>query len=235
MPSLLPIVLVPGLIASPRFYAPQIPALWRFGPVSIANHTRDDSMAAIAHRILDDAPPRFALVGHSMGGYIAFEIMRQAPQRVARLALLDTSARADTPEQTDNRRRQIAITQAGRYAMIPDLQFPLLVHPERKDDRVLGAITRQMAEDSGPEAFVRQQTAIIARVDSRPGLADIRCPTLVVVGDADAITPPDRAAEIAAGIPGAHFVTIRHCGHLCALERPEAVTDALVAWIAVTG
>src|ERR1700726_2443210 len=97
----LPIVLVPGLNCSPRLYAEQIPALWRFGPVAIADHTRDDSMAAIAARIIAAAPPRFALVGLSMGGYIAFEIVRRAPERVAKLALLDTGARADTPEQTE--------------------------------------------------------------------------------------------------------------------------------------
>src|SRR5579883_3245029 len=92
----LPTVLVPGLNCSARLYAPQIPALWRFGPVTVADHTRDDSMPAIAARILASAPPRFALAGLSMGGYIAFEIMRQAPQRVLRLALMDTSARPDT-------------------------------------------------------------------------------------------------------------------------------------------
>src|ERR1700716_3779957 len=94
----IPILLIPGLLCSPRLYADQVPQLWRLGPVTIADHTRDDSMSAIARRILAAAPPRFALVGHSMGGYIALEIMRQAPARVARLALLDTAAHADTPE-----------------------------------------------------------------------------------------------------------------------------------------
>src|ERR1043166_6228524 len=104
MPTNLPVVLVPGLNCSPRLYGPQLPALWRFGPVSIADHTRDDTMAAIAARILADAPPRFALAGLSMGGYIALEIMRQAADRVTRLALLDTGARADTPEAGEKRR-----------------------------------------------------------------------------------------------------------------------------------
>ena len=98
MPDSLPIVLVPGLNCSARLYAAQIPELWRFGPVTVANHTRDDTVAAIAQRILDDAPPRFALAGLSMGGYMALEIMRRAPNRVARLALLDTNARDDSPE-----------------------------------------------------------------------------------------------------------------------------------------
>ena len=100
----LPILLVPGLGGTPRIYAPVMPALWRHGPVTVANHIRDDSMAAIARRILAEAPPRFALAGHSMGGYIAFEIMRQAPDRVARLALIGTQARPDTPEANERRR-----------------------------------------------------------------------------------------------------------------------------------
>ena len=104
MDDTMPILLVPGLVSSPRIYAPVIPALWRFGPVMVANHIRDDSMAAIALRVLNEAPPRFALAGHSMGGYIALEIMRQAPERVAKLALINTQARPDTPEVTARRR-----------------------------------------------------------------------------------------------------------------------------------
>src|SRR6187402_3054757 len=102
----LPTVLIPGLLCTPRLYAEQIPALWRFGPVTITNHTQDDSMAGIARRILAQAPPRFALIGLSMGGYVAFELQRQAPERVAKLALLATTARPDTPEQTEQRKRQ---------------------------------------------------------------------------------------------------------------------------------
>src|SRR5215510_13742427 len=103
----LPTVLIPGLLCTARLYAEQIPALWRFGPVTVADRTRDDSMAAIARRILAQAPPRFALIGLSMGGYIAFEILRQAGERVAKLALLDTTARPDLPEQTEKRKVQV--------------------------------------------------------------------------------------------------------------------------------
>src|SRR5713101_839134 len=133
----LPIVLVPGLNCSARLYGAQIPALWRYGPVMVADHTRDETMAGIASCILGAAPPRFALVGLSMGGYIAFEIMRQAPERVARLALLDTGARADTPEQSERRRRQIELAQGGRFMEIPDLLFPLLVDRKRHGDAEL--------------------------------------------------------------------------------------------------
>ncbi len=112
----LPIVLVPGLNCSARLYAEQVPALWGCGPVTIADHRRDDSVAAIAAHILATAPPRFALVGLSMGGYIALAMIREAPERVARLALLDTSARPDTPEQTERRRNVIALAESGRFS-----------------------------------------------------------------------------------------------------------------------
>src|SRR5215216_2417834 len=114
MAESLPIVLVPGLNCSVRLYAPQLPELWRFGPVTVANHTRDDTMAAIARRILDAAPPRFALVGLSMGGYIVLEIVRQAAARVAKLALLNTGSRDDTPEAQGKRRVNIALAETGR-------------------------------------------------------------------------------------------------------------------------
>lgn len=227
----LPIVLIPGLLATPRLYTEQLPALWRFGPIIIACHTRDDSMAAIARSILDLAPQRFALVGLSMGGYIAFEIMRQAGERVVKLALLDTSARSDTPEQTQVRRKQIAMAESGRFDELPDLQFPLLVHPAREKDVSLRRLFRSMAEETGPQAFIRQQTAIMNRPDSRPDLVAIRCPTLVLVGDSDQLTPVDRASEIANGIPGARLVVVPDCGHLSTLEQPQQTSKALIEWL----
>jgi pimeloyl-ACP methyl ester carboxylesterase len=231
MSGTLPIVLIPGLLSSPRLYGEQIPELWRSGPVMIADNTRDDSMAAIARRVLAAAPPRFALAGLSMGGYIAFEIMRQAPERIAGLALLSTAATPDTAEQSERRREQIALAQSGRFEEIADLLFPRLVHPSRHDDEAVREVVRIMARETGPAAFVRQQTANIARPDSRPDLAAIRCPTLVLVGDGDEITPPARAAEIARGIAGAQHVVVPDCGHLSTLEQPAQVTRALVDWL----
>ena len=229
----LPIVLIPGLLASPRMYAGQIPHLWRAGPVTIADHTRDDSMSAIAQRILSAAPARFALVGLSMGGYIAFEILRQAPQRIARVALLDTSARADAPEQSAMRRAQMTLASQGRLAEVVEQQFPRLVHRAHRDDAALREVFTLMAGEVGPAAFIRQQTAVMGRRDSRPMLGSIRCPALVLVGADDEITPPERAAEIAAGIAGAHLVTIPQSGHVSALEQPEEVTRALLEWLQV--
>jgi pimeloyl-ACP methyl ester carboxylesterase len=231
MPENLPIVLVPGLNCSSRLYAPQMPALWRFGPVTVANHTRDDTMAAIAKRILDDTPSRFALAGLSMGGYIALEIVRQAAGRVAKLALLDTGARDDLPEASEKRRVNIAAAEAGRFDEIIGAQFPIYVHPARARDAALKAVYLAMCHDVGPEAYVRQQKAIMGRADSRPLLPAIRCPTLVLVGEQDVATPPELSDEMATAIPGARLVKIPDCGHLATLERPEAVTDALIAWM----
>lgn len=227
----LPIVLVPGLNCSARLYAEQIPALWTFGPVTVADHTRDDSMSAIARRILAAVPPRFALAGLSMGGYIAFEIMRQAAERVARLALLDTAARPETAEQTKARLPRIALAESGRFAEETDLQFPRLVHRSRLGDTALKDLVRAMADETGADVFLRQMQAVMARPDSRPGLSAISCPTLVLVGDGDELTPPPLAKEITAAIRGARLVVIPECGHLSTLERPDAVNAALSEWM----
>jgi pimeloyl-ACP methyl ester carboxylesterase len=228
----LPILLVPGLNCSPRLYAAQMPALWRFGPVTVADHTRDDTMAAIAARILATAPPRFALAGLSMGGYVALEIVRQAADRVEKLALLDTGSRADTPEATAKRHANIALAQSGRFEDVIGPQFPLYVHPARANDATLKADYLAMCRDVGPEAYVRQQKAIMTRADARPLLRTIRVPTLVLVGEQDAATPPALSDEMAAAVPGARLVKVAECGHLSTMERPEAVTSELVGWMA---
>lgn len=227
----LPVVLVPGLLSSPRLFSEQLPELWRLGPVTVAVHTQDESMGAIAQRILETAPQRFALAGLSMGGYISFEILRQAPQRVAKLVLLDTSARADTPEQTAQRRSQIELARSGRLGEVADTLFPRLVHARRWGDESLRRTWRAMVQEVGAEGFIRQQTAIIGRQDSRPGLTGVRCPTLVIVGDGDVLTPPERAEEIARGIPGSRLTIIRDSGHLSTLEQPSAVTTAMVEFL----
>ena len=168
--SHVPTVLVPGLLCSPRLYAEQLPALWRSGPVSVASIHHDDSMAAIARRFLAAAPPQFALAGLSMGGYLAFEIMRQAGHRVTRLALLNTSARPDTAEQAQSRRDQVAMTQDGQFTEVVDILYRRWVRAARRGDLALHRVIRQMASETGPEAFIRQQTAIVslARLAGRP-------------------------------------------------------------------
>jgi pimeloyl-ACP methyl ester carboxylesterase len=224
-------VFVPGLLCSPRLFADQLPAVWRLGPVTVARH-HDDSVRVIAERILSAAAPRFALVGLSMGGYIAFEVMRQAPDRVTRLALLDTTARPDTAELTRRRRDQIALAQHGQFGDVVDVLFRAWVHPARYDDPALRQVVRTMAEETGPVVFGRQQTAIMNRPDSRPDLSAIRCPTLVLVGADDRLTTPEHAKEISDAVPGARLAVVPQCAHLSTLEQPAAVTRILVDWLA---
>lgn len=231
MLSDLPLVLVPGLLCSARLYGPQVAGLWPLGPVTVADHRRDDEMAAIAKRILDVAPPRFALAGLSMGGYIAFAMMRQAPERIARLALLNTSARPDTPEQTAARHAFITMAEDGRLDEVVAALTPRFLHKNRHKDAALVDIVRAMAADTGAEAFVRQERAIMKRPDSRPLLASIKCPTLVLTGEGDELTTPELAKEIAGGISGSRVVIVPDCGHLSTLERPEEINAALTEWL----
>ena len=173
----------------------------------------------------------FVLVGLSMGGYIAFEMLRQAPERIAAAAFLDTSARPDTAEQTERRHALIRIAEAGGLDRVAELQFPLMVDASRLEDAALKAAYGRMVEETGADAFVRQQKAIMSRPDSRPDLGRIACPALALVGDGDQATPPELAREIAAGIPGAELAVIERCGHLSTLERPAEVSGRLRDWL----
>jgi pimeloyl-ACP methyl ester carboxylesterase len=225
------LMLVPGLLCTRALWEPQISALSDIADCMVADHTLHKTMADIARSILRTAPDRFALAGLSMGGYIACEIVRQAPERVERLALLDTGSRADTPERTAARRDLIATAQRESVRRAQELLMPSLIHPSRRSDRPLVEIILQMAVDTGLPAFERQEEAIIGRPDNRPFLLSVRCPTLVVVGREDALTPPDLAHEIADSIPGAKLEVIPDCGHMSTLERPEAVNRALRTWL----
>ena len=231
MTSSLPLVLVPGLLCSARLYTAQVTALWPLGPVEIADHRRDSDMAAIAQRILANAPTRFALAGLSMGGYIAFAMMRLAPERIARLALLDTSARPDLPDQVAGREKFIALAEAGKLSEVVETLIPRFLHRNRANDEPLTNEVRAMAAETGAAAFVRQTRAIMGRPDSRPLLSSIRCPTLVLVGEGDELTTPEMAKEIAAGIAGSTLTVVPDCGHLSTMEKPDAVNAALTAWL----
>lgn len=225
------LVFIPGLACTGRLFEPQISALSGERNVVVADNTQDDSIPAIAARLLKSAPERFSLAGLSMGGYIAMEVMRQAPGRVQRLALLDTSARSDTPEATRDRERLIALAKAGRYEDVFPQLWPRLVHPSGQADTALQEVVFGMMRETGPEAYIRQQRAIIGRADSRPLLPTIEIPTLILVGDGDAITPPDIAREMAEMIEWASLVVVPEAGHLSTLEQPERVNHALRLWL----
>lgn len=241
----LPLILLPGLLCDAALWAHQgeyLRAIAAGGKgaggadIRIADLTgaADGAadMAALADGVLATAPKRFALAGLSMGGYVAFEILRRAPERVARLCLLDTTARADTAEQTERRHALIRLAEGGAFDRIPPLLLPGLIHPDRMgEDAVAGEVVR-MAHRVGAASFIRQQRAIIGRPDSRPDLPRIAVPTLVIVGAEDTLTPVDRAAEMAAAIPGAVLHVIPRCGHLSPLEQPAAVNALLAEFLA---
>jgi pimeloyl-ACP methyl ester carboxylesterase len=224
-----PLLLLPGALCDAALWRHQIAGLANIADVRVGDLTRDDSVGAMAARVLAGAPPRFALAGISLGGYVALEIMRRAPERVTRLALLDTSARPEeegTVEETPVSRDGSA-AGLGRVGLLTTL----LVHPKRLADRRLATILGAMAERVGRKAFLRQQRAIRARPDSRAGLADIACPTLLICGRQDPLVPPALHEEMAAAIPGADLLVIEECGHLSPLEQPEEVTAALRRWL----
>lgn len=227
------LVFVPGLLCDAQLWRAQLENLSDVAEMWVADHTRSDTMAGVARDLLGDAPfDSFALAGLSMGGYISLEIMRQAPQRVQKLALLDTAARGETPEQSERRNGFIELAGRGRFLGVTEALLPLLVNPSRLADRPLTDAIKLMAKNVGKEAFVRQQRAIMSRAESRPLLASIKCPTLVLCGRQDQLTPLDRHEEMAAGIKGARLEVIEDCGHMSTMEKPELVNQALRRWLA---
>ncbi len=232
MPDTLPLLMIPGLACTEALFAAQRAALGQTRPVLVAAVDGGDSMAAMARAILATAPPRFHLAGLSMGGYIAFEILRQAPERVARLCLMDTSARADTPEKTVLREAALAEVEAGRYLQMSAESLPLSIAASRAGDTALRDAILDMARETGAALWTQQMRAIMGRPDSRPDLPGISARTLVIVGDEDQLTPPDHAREMAAAIPDARLEVIADCGHMSTMERPEVVNRLLADWLA---
>ena len=224
------LILLPGLVNDSRLYENQVAALSHVVDATVGDLTMADSMPALAASVLAKAPLRFALAGLSMGGYVALEIMRQAPERVSALALLDTSARADTAESTVNRRRLMELAQKDFNAVV-DALLPKMFHPSHLKDNSRAGVFKAMALAVGKDAFLRQQRAIIGRIDSRPYLDKIKCPTLVVCGREDAITPTEVHEELANNIRNAKMTIVNDCGHLSPLDQPQAVTAALQEWL----
>lgn len=227
-----PLFFLPGLLEDADAFRHQIDALGALTPCTVADLTRSDTIADLARDALKQAPRApFALAGHSMGGYVALEVMRQAPERVARLALLNTHARPDTAESTENRRRLMALAENDFEAVNTALMAKILSAKHQQETGMVGQIT-EMALGVGKEAFLRQQRAIIGRIDSRPHLGRIRCPTLVVAAREDAIMPVEILEELAAGIPGARLAIVEDSGHMACIEQPGEVTQLLKEWLA---
>ncbi len=231
LPNRLPLLFLPGLLCDGALWEAQMRHLADIAESQVMDLTRNDSVGALATSVLSAAPPRFALAALSMGGYVALEILRQQPARVAKLALIDTTARPDSPDQLSRRRGLINLARSGKFRGVTPRLLPLLIHPNRQADQTLTSTIMAMAERVGQDAFIRQQTAIMGRPDSRPSLSSITCPTLVIGGREDALTPPALLAEIADAIPGARHVIIEECGHLPPLERPHALSALLRQWL----
>ncbi|HET9578897.1 MAG TPA: alpha/beta hydrolase [Usitatibacter sp.] len=225
------VLLLPGLLEDADAFEELIGGTRDIAVTIVADMTRADTIPGLAREALRQAPQGPLLVaGHSMGGYVALEIMRQAPERVARLALLNTHARPDTPESIDNRRRLMALADSDFEGVVNTL-MPRLMTGEHLQDPVLTGIVAAMAHGVGKEAFKRQESAIIGRIDSRPHLKAIRCPTQVLAARNDAIMPVEILEELANGIPGAKLDVVEDCGHMAPIERPPEVTRIMRNWI----
>jgi pimeloyl-ACP methyl ester carboxylesterase len=222
------IVLIPGLLNTSALYNLQLNYLSNHYHITVADHTRFETISQIAEDILlNQALEKFVLGGLSMGGYIAQEILRQAPDRVSGLILMNTSARSDTPEQTNRRMAIMNATQSGRFKGVTKHLLPNLLHKDALDNPLITNVVIDMAQEVGRDAFIRQQKAIINRIDSRETLKRVTVPACVIVGDSDKLTPPDKAREMALLLPSAELHILENCGHLSPLECPEDVTEII--------
>ena len=225
------LVLVPGLLCDAAMWEHQNRYLSETAEIKIADVTRSETITGMAEEVLAMAPEKFALAGLSMGGYVSLEIMRRSPERVTKLALLDTSARSDTEEQSRRRQHFIQLTREGRFSEVISTLLSLLVHPDRMQDEQLCNNIKEMNGRVGPEIFIRQQASITGRPDSRKDLSTMKCPTLILCGRQVALTPLEVHEEMSFRIPKARLAIIEDCGHMSTMERPHAVTALLRDWL----
>ncbi|MGF1629398.1 MAG: alpha/beta fold hydrolase [Kiloniellaceae bacterium] len=231
MTAKIPLALLPGLLCDAALWQPQVAELADIADCRVADFTTQDSIAAMAESVLAAMPARFALAGLSMGGYVALEIMARAPERVSRLAVLDSRFQTDSPELTARRRGLNELAEKGEFKGITPRLLPLFIHPARLDDAALTGTIVAMAERVGKDAFISQQKAIMGRRDHSATLVTVRVPTLVLCGRQDALTPLADHRALAAGIADARLVVVEDCGHLSTIERPAEVNAALRRWL----
>ncbi|TAA43356.1 alpha/beta fold hydrolase [Pseudoxanthomonas winnipegensis] len=223
------LLLLPGLLNDAELWHAQLEALSDLADCQVGDLTQGESLHAVAQQVLAAAPPAFALAGFSLGGYVAQEILRIAPQRVTRLALLDTSYLPDTPARAEQRRAQQAAVRRGAFHGFGEALMRAYTDPSHHGDAALLARIRGMTQRLGAEVFLRQSA--FARVDGRAVLRAFAGPALVLVGEHDAITPPAVHEQMAALLPDATLVRVAQCGHLSPLEQPDAVSRALRDWL----
>jgi pimeloyl-ACP methyl ester carboxylesterase len=228
------LVFVCAHLADERLYAAQTAALNHGHGIRVIVPREQDSMAAMAEHVLAAAPPRFTLIGLSLGGYVAFELIRRALPRIERLVLMDTTAAADTPAKREGREKDIALVrERGLDALIPELPKRWLL-PAHRDDAALVALLGDMARSVGAQGQRNQQTAMLGRPDSFADLEHVRVPTLVLCGRQDPVTPLADHQAMAERVTGAQLAVIEDCGHLSTIEQPAAVTEVLRDWLAAT-
>jgi pimeloyl-ACP methyl ester carboxylesterase len=225
------LILLPGQLCDAALWDSQVRALADHAQVAVADLTADDAVGAMAERALADAPARFAVCGLSLGGYVAFEIVRRAPTRVTHLALMNTSARADEAQQAKLRQKRVASARIGTFKGVTPHFLPSIVSPANAANPAIADIVLAMTERVGRVAYERQQMAAVTRPDCRDLLPSITVPTLVIGGLQDRVTPPALQEEIAAKIPGARLMLLDNCGHLAPLEQAEIVSQAMLDWL----
>ncbi|WP_252502016.1 alpha/beta fold hydrolase [Sporosarcina sp. Marseille-Q4943] len=236
MAKRIPLVLLPGTLCDERLWKYQMESLADIADLAVANISNHDTLTALAEEVLSEAPQEFALAGLSLGGMVALEIMRIAPERVLKLALLDTNPYPPRPEQKD--------TWNNFFKMIDNNQFmditkkhllPVLIHPDKQDDEATVLTILQMAEAIGEEAYVNQLKAVMSREDQRRILSSVTCPVMIMVGKDDVVCPVPMSEYMASQIPHATLEIIEDAGHLITLEQPENVSQRLKKWLLNTG
>jgi len=230
-PPRTPLLLLCGQLCTARLWRAQIEGLADLADIAVHCPAQDGDVESAAARILAQAPPRFALAAHAMGGFVALAIMRQAPARVTRLALLGTNAAPDAPEQRERRLRYRQMTLDGRLEELIAQRYELVLHPALASLADFREIVAQMARETGADAFLHQQDIVLGRPDSRPRLVEIGCPCLLVVGRQDRLATVEQHAEIAALVPRARLQVIEDCGHFSLLEHPAETTRLLRGWL----
>ena len=225
------LILLPGQLCDSALWTAQVTALADIAEIRVADLMRDDTVEAMAERVLADAPAIFAVCGLSLGGYVAFEIVRRAADRVTHLGLMNTSARPDTVDRSAERERSVRAARIGTFKGVTAHFLPSILHPIHAADPKMADVVLAMTERVGRVAFEKQQNAAILRPDCRPLLPTIRCPTLVVGGKGDQVAPPILQIEIATDIQDARLEILDPCGHLAPIEQAERVNRLMRAWL----
>ncbi|WP_148357679.1 alpha/beta fold hydrolase [Peribacillus simplex] len=225
-----PLILLPGTLCDERLW--ETVNLADLADVKVCDVSKADTIEGIAKSVLEEAPDKFALAGLSLGGIISLEIMSLAPERVMKLALLDTNPNPPTLEQIEGWERFIDMANNGQFLDITiNHLLPVLIHPDRRNDEALVSKIIDMAEKIGIEGYINQLKAVMTRSDQRPILPAIACPTMILAGREDRVCPLHMSEYLTENIPTASLEIVSHSGHLSPLEQPEKVSAALRKWL----